>query len=230
MLSVKNIFKSYGKVRALNGFSFEASSGEVIGIIGPNGAGKTTLFRIIVGLLKDYSGIVRIFNQIPSFKIFEFISYLPEEPKFREEFTVDDLFRVHSLLYKLKKEEVKNVKSELIELFDLGLYLKRPLSSLSKGTKRRAYFMASLANINKSHLLILDEPFDGIDPETRVRIRDYLKSQKNKIIIFSSHTLFDVEKIATRVIFIKNGENYKELKEIKTATLEDEFMKMVKDE
>ncbi len=230
MLFVKNIFKSYGKVKALNGFSFEASSGEVIGIIGPNGAGKTTLFRIIVGLLKDYSGIIHIFNEIPSFKIFEFISYLPEEPKFREEFTVDDLFCVQSLLYKLKKEEANNVKSELIEVFDLGLYLKKPLSSLSKGTKRRAYFMASLANINKSRLLILDEPFDGIDPETRFRIRDYLRKQKNKIIIFSSHTLSDVEKIATRVIFIKKGENYKELKEIKPATLEEEFMKVVKDE
>lgn len=227
MISVKNIYKNYGDVNALNGFSFEASNGELIGIIGPNGAGKTTLFRIITGLLKDYRGTINIYNETTLFRTLEFISYLPEDPKFREEFTVNELFRFHSLCYKLKKKEIEKEKSNLLELFDLESYLKKPLSSLSKGTKRRAYFFAALANLSKSRLLILDEPFEGIDPERRIKIRNYLKTLKNKIILFSSHTLFDVEKIADRVIFIKNGKNYKELKKIEPAKLEDEFMKMV---
>ena len=131
------------------------------------------------------------------------------------------------MLYRVKKDQIYKQKPELIKLFNLGSCIKQPLSTLSKGNRKRAYFMAALANLNKSDLLLLDEPFDGIDPEKRVRIRRYLKTLKNKIILLSSHTLFDVEKIADRVILIKDGKKYKEIKDIEPTKLEDEFMKMV---
>lgn len=227
MLCVKEIYKKYGDIKALDGLSFEANKGEIVGIIGPNGAGKTTLFRIIAGLIKKYKGSISINNKTSFFKTLEFVSYLPEEPKFREEFNVNQLFKTHALLYRVKKDQIYKQKPELIKLFNLGSCIKQPLSTLSKGNRKRAYFMAALANLNKSDLLLLDEPFDGIDPEKRVRIRRYLKTLKNKIILLSSHTLFDVEKIADRVILIKDGKKYKEIKDIEPTKLEDEFMKMV---
>lgn len=228
MIIIDKVTKNFGKMIALDDFSFRANKGEIVGIIGPNGAGKTTLFRIIVGIIRDYKGYINILGQKSLQQNYEFLSYLPEELKFREEFSVNELFNLHSLFYKLKKEEALKIKLELVNLLNLENCWKKPLKYLSKGTKKRAFFISALANLKKTRILILDEPFDGIDPETRVKIRNFLKSLKNKIILFSSHNLFDVEKIASRIIFVNNGQRFKEFNEISMPDLENEFLEMVK--
>jgi len=229
MLIVKNVVKNYGNTKALKGVSINIRNGEIVGIIGPNGAGKTTLFKIITGLIKKDSGEIEFLKMKKISEIKELISYMPEEPAFREEFTVKELFKTHSLFYKVKRKEMKETYKTLIEIFNIKKYENKSLSTLSKGNRRKAFFMSSLANINKSKLLILDEPFDGLDPESRVKIRKFLKSLEDKIILFSSHTLFDVEKLADRIVFIKSGEKYSEFSDIEKGKLEEKFMDMIEE-
>ncbi len=225
MLRVEQVFKSYGPVRALNGLSFAAGDGEVVGIVGRNGAGKTTLFRILTGLIADYTGLVELPGERPPAGALDELCYLPEDPRFREEFTVAELFRFAALSHGLSRRETAEARDGLLPVFDLAPSLKKSLASLSKGTRKRAFFMAALANLGRARLLVLDEPFDGIDPERRVRIRGFLKGMSGRTILFSSHTLGDVEQLAGRVVFVGQGRNIREIDSLSGIRLEDEFLR-----
>ncbi len=227
MFEAKEILKRYGDFVALKNFSVFIEKGEIVALIGPNGAGKSTFFKSISGIIKYDEGEIRLNNVKAPNLIKSKLCFLPENPVLRNYFTVRDLYKVHLNFYGLSLKNTKESLYEFSKIFNLQDCLNKRLISLSKGMRRKAYFMSSLANVENSDMILLDEPFDGLDPESRVKIREYLKSLKDKIILFSSHTLFDVEKLADRIVLINKGKLYKEIRDIKVGGLEDEFMKMI---
>ena len=227
MFEAKEILKRYGDFVSLKNFSVFIEKGEIVALIGPNGAGKSTFFKSISGIIKYDEGEIRLNNVKAPNLIKSKLCFLPENPVLRNYFTVRDLYKVHLNFYGLSLKNTKESLYEFSKIFNLQDCLNKRLISLSKGMRRKAYFMSSLANVENSDMILLDEPFDGLDPESRVKIREYLKSLKDKIILFSSHTLFDVEKLADRIVLINKGKLYKEIRDIKVGGLEDEFMKMI---
>jgi ABC-2 type transport system ATP-binding protein len=204
IIEVNNLSKSFGKVEALKGFSFSLPEGHIGGFLGPNGAGKTTTVKILMGLLSKDSGTVKLFGNenYNSVDIRRKIGFVPEE---------------FSLYEYMRGEELLDFNGSLFNGFDraiieklqtiFSLPLKRKISSYSKGMKK--LLSLYLAVSTKPELLILDEPTDGLDPVFRERLLNFLVdfvSDHGVTVLFSSHILSEVEKVADLVILIKNGQ------------------------
>lgn len=190
MIEVKNLKKVYSKkVIALDNISFKLEKGEMLGVIGRNGAGKSTLFKIICGLIEDYEGESKIFSHKSSIEFAEHISYLPEVRGLDcKLYVLDHLTEL--LRYKgySKKEAECKIIDKLKE-FDLYKYRYRKISDLSKGNQQKLQFILAIAN--EPDILILDEPFSGLDLITTDFLWDMLISMKKRgcTIIFSTHNL-----------------------------------------
>ncbi len=208
ILKARGVVKSFGRSKALDGFDFIAYEGETVALIGPNGAGKTTFFRILAKYLKEDGGEVLYWGKARGREVLSAICYLPENPAFPEGIKVKELLSIHASFY-----HAENEVSELIERFDLAGWLGKSLGSLSKGLRRRAFAAASLLNYKRANLIILDEPFDGLDPETVVNFREFINQQRGKrTVLLSSHSLANLPKVTDRIVFIRKGKAVAEVK------------------
>ncbi len=203
MIEILDIWKSFGKP-VLKGVSLEAGEGEVHAIVGPNGAGKTTLFRIIVGLLKPDKGEVRVLGKEPEEVKVE-IGYLGEEHGFRKDKKVsEELFS----FCMLKLEDSALCKEEVDRVLKLvGLEDRRgdKVGRLSQGMRQRLGVARSLMGDPK--VLVWDEPFRGVDVANKERLMEFVRNEiKGKTLLFSTHTVEDVERFANRVTILVNGE------------------------
>ena len=202
ILSINNIAKSYGRIKALDGLSFEVPAGSVFGILGPNGSGKTTLLSIILDVLRADQGNFSWFGQPGSPQQRRKIGSLLETPNFYHYLSaVNNLKITHSISGRGSRENIDTVL-EKVNLFDRR---NSRFSSYSLGMKQRLAIAAAL--LGDPQVLVLDEPTNGLDPVGIAEIRALIieLSKKGHTIIMASHLLDEVEKVCTHVAILKKG-------------------------
>ncbi len=208
MIKIKNLRKSYKKVKALKGIDLYVKKGELFALLGPNGAGKTTTIRIINGLTRKDSGEVfingvNIFeNKKESKKI---IGLVPQTINLDVDLSVKENLLIHGLLYSMKLEEIKNRTEELLEYIGMKDRLNHKVKSLSGGMRRRLLIARAL--LHSPEVLFLDEPTVGLDPSIRRKIWWLIKKIQNNgtTIFMTTHYIEEAEFLADRVAFIDEG-------------------------
>ena len=203
-LITKNLNKNFKDFRVLNNISLELKKGEITGLLGVNGAGKSTLIRILAGYYDDWDGQISM-NGLDYKKNLKEIKkttgYLPENNPLYKEMYVEEYLKFIISLYRIKVENY----NEIIEKTGLSDVLKKKISILSKGFKQRIGIASSI--IHNPLLLLLDEPISGLDPLQLNEIRGLIKDlSKNKIILFSSHILQEIDLVCDKIIIINKGE------------------------
>ena len=204
-IEVKSLLKQFGEQTAVNQISFTVHKGEIVGFLGPNGAGKSTTMKMITGYLEPDGGEIRVNDtdvRKDPLATKKKIGYLPESNALYYDMYIreylDFIADVHEI--KNKKQRIE----EVIQLTGLTSESKKRVGQLSKGYKQRVGLAAAL--LHDPEVLILDEPTSGLDPNQIVEIRNVIKEQgKNKLVLFSSHILQEVEAICDRVIIINKG-------------------------
>jgi len=213
-LKIENLKKTYKsgfiikkKTFALKGISFEIAEGEIFGFLGPNGSGKTTTILSILNLIKKDSGRVLFFEKEleRDYKLFKEIGYVPEEPYL---YNILNVFEFLYLSSKLSDIEENNLKEKIdfyLNLFDLNQKKDALIKNLSKGQKQRV--LLALNFLIEPKILILDEPFRGLDPVGIKNVRDEILKlkEKGKTVFLSSHIISEVEQLCTKVAIIKEG-------------------------
>jgi len=227
---VKNIYKSYDNIKALDNISFELKKGDIVGFLGPNGAGKSTLMKILTSYVKEDSGSVIIcdINKNDN-SIFtkSKIGYLSENnPLYKDMFVQEYLFFISDLL---KIENKKDRINYLLNRVGLENVKNQKIADLSKGFKQRVGIAAAL--VHDPEIILLDEPTTGLDPNQLIEIRSLIKEiGKEKIILLSTHIMEEIPKICNRVLVIKKGKlvDNKPIDEIKKANtnFEEYFYKL----
>ncbi len=197
---VTKIYRTiYGSVTAIEDVSLEIEKG-ITGVLGPNGSGKTTLIKLVAGIIRATSGIVKVFGSNPwKFEVKRKISYLPEKPVFPKGVTVRELTKYVAKTRGTTMEELVNSLS-YFEIYDLD----RKVGALSAGMTQKIGLAYTLST--SQELIILDEPTANLDPIWRKKVLCMIKEQgKNSTILFSTHILHDVEKIANNIVLMHNS-------------------------
>lgn len=192
--------------QALNGISFELKQGQTLGMIGANGAGKSTCIRILMDFMRPTSGQVHLLGKSPQHpEIRKHIGYLPEIAHFPPSLTCMDLLKFAGTTCGMKTSQIVSRADMLLDRLKLNEARNRQLKSFSKGMQQRASF--AMALIHNPDLLILDEPMSGLDPIGRAEIVSLIQDMKKqgKSILFCSHLLNDVERLADRIILLHHG-------------------------
>ncbi len=216
MLKVQNLHKEFVNVVAIDNLSFEINEGEIFGLLGPNGAGKTTTIRCLLNIIQPDRGNI-IFNGSKNYNIKDIVGYLPEERGlYTKSRVIDVLFYLGELKGKPKSFLRKNIFYYLKKL-DMEDVQNRKINELSKGNQQKIQFIGALVADPK--ILILDEPFTGLDPINQELIKDLIKDFLNegKIVILSTHQMEMAEKLCNKIILINKGKQilYGSLHEIK---------------
>ncbi len=216
-LQVDNIVKQFQSKLAVNSVSFTLPYGQILGMLGPNGAGKTTTIRMILNIIAPDKGEIKIFGQKFSEELKNRIAYLPEERGLYRKMKVLDLILYLTELKGIPPQRVRSRALEYLEKFNLQGYEKRKIEELSKGMAQKVQFIATI--LHNPELIILDEPFSGLDPLNIELVKDLMLEMKKqgKSIIFSTHLMEYAEKICDRVVMINNGKKVLDgtLKEVK---------------
>ncbi|MEE9283587.1 MAG: ABC transporter ATP-binding protein [Nitrososphaerales archaeon] len=205
---VEGLSKSYGDVVALDDVSFRCESGEVFGLLGPNGAGKSTLLKIVVGLLKPTSGIVRLgehdIAQSPE-AAKQIVGYLPENPSLYTGLTVQEFLQFVGKIRGVDDSSLANKVDESLRTFSLVEKTDSLIGSLSKGMKQKVALIAS--TIHDPSVLVLDEPLTALDPRTQRLVKDWIGSQAGKgvTILLSTHLMEIAQSYCTRLAIIDKG-------------------------
>ena len=217
MLKVENVSKSYGNLKAVENLSFEVADGEIFGLLGVNGAGKTTTFRMIIGLLEKDSGKITLDGKQIDYKITDKIGFLTEERSLLLKLTVKEQVIYYGVLKGMKEEDILNKLDVLLDKFKIKDYKNKKIKELSKGNQQKVQFITAI--INDPKLLILDEPFSGLDPINVALFMNIINELKSKgtSIIFSSHRMEHVELFCEKLVILVHGKSVLEgnLKDIK---------------
>lgn len=217
MLKVENVTKKYGDLTAVNNLSFEVDDGEVFGLLGLNGAGKTTTFRMILGLIDDYTGDITIDGKHIDYKISDKIGFLTEERSLLTKMTVLDQIIYYGVLKSIPEDLIEKRLDYWLERFEISEYKNRKIKELSKGNQQKVQFISAI--INEPKLLILDEPFSGLDPINVELFKSIILELKKKgtSIIFSSHRMEHVEFFCEKLVILVKGKSVLQgrLKDIK---------------
>ncbi|HLB51603.1 hypothetical protein A3F07_01735 [candidate division WWE3 bacterium RIFCSPHIGHO2_12_FULL_38_15] len=207
MLKVENITKSFGNLKAVDGVSFEAKDGEVVGLLGPNGAGKTTTMRVITGFISPDEGNVEIDNislKNNPIHVQSKIGYLPENNPLYKEMLVSEMLEFSADMRNLTKSQRKDAVDFSVNASNIKEVYYKPINELSKGYKQRVGLAVAL--LHKPKTLVLDEPTEGLDPNQRSEIRALIKNlSKDRTIIISTHVMQEVEAICDRALIINKG-------------------------
>lgn len=207
ILSVKDVKKSYGKHEVLKGITFDISEPSIIALIGPNGSGKTTLMSIITNLLQADSGEITVLgNSNKDPKMFYDVSFLQDNTVLYDYLTGYDHLQFICDVQKIPKEKI----IETARLVGMDSYLDKKVKNYSLGMKQ--HLLLTMAIINDPKLLILDEPLNGLDPTSAIRVRELLLDlgQKGTTILLSSHNLMEIDRVTTQILFLKDGTLIKE--------------------
>ena len=219
MLKVKNVTKYYGDFKAVDNISFEVKEGCIFGLLGVNGAGKTTTFRMITGLLDISEGEITLNGHKIDYDITDQIGFLTEERSLLTKLTVKEQCLFFGALKGMSDELILKRMDELLEMFEISEYRDRKIKELSKGNQQKIQFITAI--IHKPKLLILDEPFSGLDPiNVELFKKVILKlAHDGSAIIFSSHRMEHVELFCENLMILVHGKAVLEgnLKNIKEA-------------
>lgn len=205
MLSVIDLHKTYGDVVALDGCSFDVSRGEMLGFLGPNGAGKTTAMRTIFGLVTPNSGQVTWDGQPIEMRDRLNFGYMPEQRGLYPKMKAHDQLTYLGRLHGMPSSDAATAADRWLERFGLAERRSDPVEALSHGNQQRVQLAAAL--VHDPELLVLDEPFSGLDPIAVETMSDVLREQADagKAVVFSSHQLDLVEDLCEHVAIINQG-------------------------
>ncbi len=208
MIKVSKLVKNFGSRAAVRDVSFEVNPGEVLGFLGPNGAGKTTTMRMITGYLTPSSGRAWIQGFDVAEKPVEarrHLGYLPENAPSYGDMTVEEFLSFAAAMRGFAGKEARQRIGETLERCILTSVRHQPIETLSKGYRQRTCFAQAI--LHDPPVLILDEPTEGLDPNQKFVVRNMIRDMaKNKVIVFSTHILEEVEAICTRAIIISAGQ------------------------
>lgn len=218
MLKLSHVTKYYDKHLAVDNLSFEVKDGEIFGLLGVNGAGKTTTFRMITGLLDKTSGEITFNGKKIDYSITDKIGFLTEERSLLTKLTVFEQAKLYGGLKGLYIDEIEKRLDKLLKRLNISEYKNRKIKELSKGNQQKVQLIMSI--LNEPKLLILDEPFSGLDPINIELFKDIIMELKNSgtSIIFSSHRMDHVEYFCDSLVILVKGKtvlqgNLKEIKE-----------------
>ena len=232
MIEIKNVTKKYGEKTALSNISFNVEDGEIFGFIGHNGAGKTTLIKAMVGIHDFDDGNVIINGKSikeDPIECKKIMAFIPDNPELYDNMKAIDFINFICDMYEVsQKTREKNIH-KYAKLFKIEDNLGDPIISFSHGMKQKIALISALVHDPK--VLIMDEPFVGLDPQAVFDVKKVMKemTKEGKTIFFSTHILDVAEKLCTKVAIIKNGKLVKtgEMKEIKgDKTLEKVFLEL----
>ena len=232
MIEIKNVTKSYNDKKAIDNVSFNVNDGEIFAFIGHNGAGKTTLIKSIVGIHDFENGDILINGISIKEKPVECkkqIAFVPDNPELYENMKAIDFINFICDMYEVKKEVREENIKKYSKLFEIENNLNDTINSFSHGMKQKIAIISALAHDPK--VLIMDEPFVGLDPKAVYDIKEIMNEmiKDGKIVFFSTHILDVAEKLCSRVAIIKKGKIVKvgEMKEIKgDESLEKVFLEL----
>ena len=201
-LRVENITKRFGDFTAVEDLSFEVRSGRVFGFLGPNGAGKTTTIRMIVGITAPDEGTIDLFGEKMSSGLQDRIGYLPEERGLYKKMKISDQLRYFAALKGLSTADAEKKMDFWLDRMGLGEWKKKKTTDLSKGMQQKIQFISTV--MHDPDLLILDEPFSGLDPINVEFLIDVIREFKtrDKTIIFSTHLMETAEKLCNDILLI----------------------------
>ncbi len=205
ILEVKNIKKRFGDFTAVDDVSFSLDEGVVFGLIGPNGAGKTTTIRMIMNIIVPDSGSVTLLGDSDARNTTEHIGYLPEERGMYRKMKVRDLLLFLTELKRMPRKKALAAIDNWLERVDLSEWKNKKIEELSKGMQQKIQFIGTI--LHEPKLLILDEPFGGLDPVNQNLIKDILLDLKKKgtTIIFSTHVMESAERLCEEIFLINKG-------------------------
>ena len=225
ILHLENVHKTYGAYAAVNQVSFDVPKGSIFGLLGPNGAGKTSLIRIITTITRADSGKVYLDGEPLNSRHPESIGYMPEERGLYKKMKVGEHLLYLGRLKGLSKEEAMQELRHWFDKFEISDWWNKKVEELSKGMQQKIQFIATV--LHKPKLLILDEPFSGLDPINTNLIKDeiYQLQQQGVSILFSTHRMEQVEEICERIVLINKGAVILEgdVKEVKNRFKENLF-------
>ncbi|MDE0645043.1 MAG: ATP-binding cassette domain-containing protein [Gammaproteobacteria bacterium] len=204
-VTFENTHKKFGSLVALDCLNLQIPRGSVYGFLGPNGAGKTTAMRILVGISKPTEGSVQVLDSNNIDDVRHLIGYLPEEKGLYKRMRVIDYIVYFGRLNGLAKKEAVKRANELLDEFQLEEWAKEKCQSLSKGMGQKVQLMATL--INDPQLMVLDEPFSGLDPVNVEVVRTIIleKVKQNSTVILSTHIMEQAETLCDAVVLINKG-------------------------
>ena len=223
MLQITNLTKQFKKIKAVDNISLKVQKGDIYGFLGPNGAGKTTSIRMIMGIIKPDIGSIKLngsdINTINRKKL----GYLPEDRGLYQKQNLSEILYYFGCLKGLDKKDSKNRANLWLERFYLDDQKRRKIEELSKGNQQKIQFIIAL--LHDPQLIILDEPFTGLDPVNQILLKEVIKEkqEEGKTIIFSTHQMEQVERLCNNICLINKGHILLEgpLSEIRKSHSED---------
>lgn len=208
MLDVQSLTHSYGSIPALRGASFAARPGEILGYLGPNGSGKSTTVRLLVGLMTPSSGDVlwngqSVFNDLVAYR--RQVGYVPEEPHLYTHLTAPEYLRLVAGLRDLDRKASDRKIERFLELLGLADHQYSTLAAFSKGMRQKVLIAAAL--LHDPPLIVLDEPFSGLDVGAALMLRALIRqlADQGRTILMSSHVIEAVEQLCTDVVILSEG-------------------------
>ena len=205
MLKLENVRKTYGSLVAVDNLSFSVKNGEIFGLLGENGAGKTTTFRMIMGLLEPDKGKITLDGKKIDYKVTDKIGFVTEERSLLTKLTVKEMIEYYGILKGMDESDIDKKLDYWLEKFEITEYKNKKIKRLSKGNQQKIQFISAV--INDPKLLILDEPFTGLDPINVGLLKDAVKELQKKgcSIIFSSHQMEYIEDFCEQLIILVHG-------------------------
>ncbi len=205
MLKVENVVKYYGDFLAVDDLSFAVERGEIFGLLGVNGSGKTTTFRMIMGLLDYQAGDITLDGRKIDYSVTDKIGFLTEERSLLTKLTVEQQCIFYGVLKGMSEKKIRERAPMLLKKFGIAEYWQRPIKELSKGNQQKIQFITAI--LNDPELLILDEPFAGLDPlNVEIFKKEILEmASRGCMIIFSTHRMEHVELFCKKIVVIQDG-------------------------
>jgi ABC-2 type transport system ATP-binding protein len=204
-IELDNVCKSFGTVRAVDGLSVQVPQGCVYGFLGPNGAGKTTTLRMIMDIIRPDSGTIRLFGEPASSPARNRVGYMPEERGLYRKMTVVAVLEYFGTLKGMTAGQLRQRVPEWLERVDLAEHAGKKVEELSRGMHQKLQFVVTV--INDPDLVILDEPFSGLDPVNQDMLREIisLMRRQGRTVLFSTHVMHEAERLCDFLVLIDRG-------------------------
>ena len=205
-LMIENITKRFGEFYAVKNLSIKISEGTIYSLLGPNGAGKTTTIRMVMNIIIPDEGSIQVLNEKMDDRMKSRVGYLPEDRGLYPKMRVGELLLFLAELKGIQGQEARNRIDDWLKRFDLSSWKQKKVEELSRGMQQKIQFIATV--IHRPDLIILDEPFSGLDPVNTKLFKDIMLEMKNegKTIIFSTHRMEQVEMISDNICLINKAE------------------------